>query len=293
MEDEKNRDIEAHKQVEQLRRILEILNTHGIDYYVVGSLARIAYIQSWQSRRNSSEGKSTPLNIPCEAFEKSSPEINLLIPDREQYEEAKKILDIPSLSVKVDLSLSNFLRREDGKFFLTHGGVRIPVEGKLFEPVVFDIEGTEFRTLKPETLLHTYVFVGGPFREKDWTNALEFARAMRKQKIVYDHSEYEPFHKFGRIRWRNSPLRRVQYAWRMLINSMPEDVRERVLQVYNFTPIRLLRSMFNKMEEATCGVLAEGNLRMEGNEITVERNATMIQSDVLLSSTKTPVSKGA
>ncbi len=76
---------------------------------------------------------------------------------------------------------------------------------------------------------------------------------MRKNNFSYDHSPYLPFHQFGKDRWKQSPLRKLQYAWRETLDSLPSDLKEKVLKIYQFKPVQKARDLFNLLEELTCG----------------------------------------
>lgn len=220
-----------------LRSLTEILDSTGTEYFIAGSLARNMYMGT----------------------EVQSPEIDLIIPNEEERQHISQIIESEIQPahphITIDTSLSKFIEELDGNFRLKYGNIDLPIENELMEPQVVSLGNTTFKTFKPATLLHTYTFVGGPFREKDWTNSLAFARWMKDQGIIYNHKLYQNFHRFGKFRWNNSPLRKAQHGWRKIVDSLPESLRKQLLSgVYKMPAARTMRQLFNRLEETTCGV---------------------------------------
>ena len=177
---------------------LRKLNEEGINYFLVGSLARRAHMGALEK----SEAPITP-------------EIDLIVPDPSDRKKLEKI-EAPQ-KIKLDLMPSDFVQRyESGNYSLNFGNLKIPVDKSVFEKEIVEIGGTEIPTLKPEALLHTYELTGKNFRPKDWANAIDFARWMRSKKIEYDHSLYLPFHEFNKQQLR-MPLRKAKIFLRRVI----------------------------------------------------------------------------
>lgn len=230
VKDEKDSKIE-----QTVKDLTESFKGEGINYFIIGSLARNMYM-----------GKET-----------QSPEVDLLIPNQAQRQKAETLMNkvrTANPGIDLDTSLSNIVLEEGGKYFLTYGNIKHSVDPQIFEPSELHIGVTNFNTLNPPALLHTYTFVGGPFRGKDWSNALTLSRWMKQQNISYDHSSYSKFHQFGKDRWKRSPLRQIQNAWRAAINSLPDEARNKILEVYKTPIVTNIRDIFNRVEKATCGV---------------------------------------
>ena len=143
-----------------IRSLTERLDDTETEYFIAGSLARNVYMGT----------------------DIQSPEIDLIIPNKEKRQQVREIIESEIQTthpdITIDISLSEFLDEKDGKYSLKYGNIDLPIESKLMEPEILTLGSTTFKTFKPATLLHTYTFVGGPFREKDWKNSLTFARWM-------------------------------------------------------------------------------------------------------------------
>jgi len=216
-----------------MKDLSETFDGNEINYFVIGSLARNIYMGN----------------------ELQTPEIDLLIPNKSQQAKATELIKIVKGNngeIDIDSSLSELVEEEDGIYHLVYGNLKSITDPNIFEAEKLQIGNTKFRTLKPSTLLHTYTFVGGPFRKKDWTNALIFARWMKQKGVVYNDSDYDAFHNFGKERWKKSPLRKIQYAWRKTINSLPDDARNKIVDLYDTSLITSAREIFNRLERATC-----------------------------------------
>ncbi len=225
-----------------LKDLTERLDNSGIDYFIVGSLARNMYM----------------------GVEVQSPEIDIIIPNKKDRQRTSQIIEQeiqPSHpDITIDTSLSDFIVEDDGDYRLIYGNINFPVEKDLVEPETLNIGNTKFKTFSPPTLLHTYTFVGGPFREKDWKNSLTFARWMKNQNIHYDDTLYDNFHQFGKLRWKGSPLRKAQYGWRKIVNSLPKEFRRQLLSgIYEMPAAKRMRHLFNRLEENTCGIRGDSN----------------------------------
>lgn len=227
-----------------LKDITDALRSENINYFIIGSLARKTYMMDDNTDNTDNNGEF-------------SPEIDILVPEKDQFPKAQEIImrieKEKNPKIEVDLSLSGIVSQEREEYFLTHGNLKFPVKSTLFEPAYLQIGRVNFQTLKPATLLHTYAFVGGPLREKDWRNAIIFARWMKENEVKYDHKDYEVFHKFGKKRWNSSPFRKIQHVWRKTLNSLPKDIRKGIVGIYDTNLVRKLRQLFNKFEEMTCG----------------------------------------
>jgi len=217
--------------LQRVSSFLNKLNQEGVIYFLVGSLARRAYMGTLE--------EESPI----------TPEIDLIIPDSL---DRKKIESLqPPPGIQLDPTLSKFVCREGDEYFLKFGTLKIPVERDVFEPQRIQINGSDVFTLKPETLLHTYALVGNTFRPKDWVNAITFARWMKKKGIIYDHTLYLPFHEFNKKQLK-IPLRKVKLFWRKILSSLPPEVLRNLKKAYNIPPIRTAIDLLNTLEEITC-----------------------------------------
>lgn len=209
------------------------LNQEGINYFLVGSLARRAYMGTLE--------EEDPL----------SSEIDLIVLNPLDIEKLKN-LKCPPQKIKLDLTLSEFFfRNGDGDYFLKFGAFEIPLKRDVFEPEIVKINGIDVFTLKPEALLHIYALVGKNFRPKDWVNAITFARWMKKKGITYDHALYLPFHEFNKKQLK-IPLRKVKLFWRKILSSLPPKVLGYLKKFYDIPPMKNARDLFNTMEKITC-----------------------------------------
>ncbi|MFV1917420.1 MAG: hypothetical protein ACC618_03010 [Patescibacteria group bacterium] len=228
--EEKFRKIEA-----TLTILSKRLDNEKVNYYIIGSLARNIYMGD----------------------DPQSPEIDLVIPNPNDQDKMAQIIsdEIQPAhpDIYIDTSLSDYIQETDGEYILTYGNIEHKVDSELMEPQELIFQSAKFKSFAPPTLLHAYTFVGGPFRSKDWTSALTFARWMRKENIEYDHDKFSGFHKFGKEKWNNSPLRKSQHAWRKFVNDLPKDFRDKLLDVYKLPIAKQARRLFNQVEEMTCG----------------------------------------
>jgi len=206
------------------------LNQRGVNYFLVGSLARRAYMGTLEKG-----GALTP-------------EVDLIVLYKNDIEKIKKL---KPPKIKLDLSLSGFIYRDkDGDYSLRFGNLKIPIKKEVFKPEIVKINGIDVFTLRPETLLHMYALVGGIFRPKDWVNAINFARWMKNKRITYDHELYLPFHRFNKRQLKN-PLRKLRLFWREILRSLPPEALEGIEKVYNTSLMKKIRNFFNEIEKIT------------------------------------------
>ena len=217
-----------------------VFTESAVTYFVIGSAARRAYL-----------GDDPNLVT----------DFDLLTPDTTQKQLVSTCLrkinqlltDAGITPVEIDTSLSNLLVLENGKFHLKYSHIDYEIDDQVMISRRIKLGKVEITTLPPETLLHTYSFIGGPFRAKDWPNALHFARFVNAQPSEFDHKLYQPFHRFSRERWNAYPLRKVKYAWRSFVNRLPSEIRIKLVHnVYPRPGVINLRNGFNTLEEALC-----------------------------------------
>jgi hypothetical protein len=228
--EEKNPEVENG-----IRELTKKFGDEGIDYLIIGSVARVAYM-----------GSGVPSN-----------DIDILIPFSGQRTRAQEIIN--SLQpmhpeIYFDTSLADLIEVDESsqQYHLKYGFIDEVVKAELFKIRELDFEGISIKTIPPATLLHMYTLVGGPFREKDWNNSLTFARWMKTQP-AYSHELYWPFHSFGKRRWNESPLRKMQYVWRQFINYLPGNLQNKTREIYNLPLTVKARVLFNTIEESMCG----------------------------------------
>jgi hypothetical protein len=218
-----------------LGNIDTLLKEKGIDYFVIGSIARKAY-----------------MNIPIS----NKNEIDILVPEQEKFKEAKEIFDLiekQNAGITIDTTLSSVLEKVNGEYNLRHGKLIHKLEPETMQERRIISGNTTFSTLPPETLFHAFILAGSNWREKDWRNAIDFGRWIKKE-VQYDHSKMLPFHVFARELWNKSPLRKVQYVWRTFVRNLPEPVQKNVLEnLYKSNSVQSARKMFNEIEKTLCG----------------------------------------
>lgn len=213
-----------------LREINETLTRLGIEYYIVGSTARMVYM-GLPPYRN---------------------EVDIVIPDkRAQALETLKELKIKYPQVDDDLS-SLFSKDPEGQYTLSKGRVRLAIPEELMRPEWLTLDDTRFSTLPPHTLLHTFLINGRPFRPKDRKYSFIFAEWLRRLGS-YDHSKYEVFHDFARIQYK-APLGRVRIAYRGFLSALPEEQRGLLQKIlYTHGPSEYIGALFNLIDTSLCG----------------------------------------
>lgn len=218
-----------------LKRIDIELKNSGIAYYVVGSVARRAY-----------------MNLPL----RLSSDIDVLIPDKQQRTLAEKLImeiqtEFPG--TKIDHSLSSYLVRNGEDYELVYGNLKRVINSSLMQVREVAVGDMSIPTLPPETLLHIYVNLGKPFREKDWNNALEFARFLKAKPKEFDHKLFLPFHEFNKIQMYHYPLVHAQTKWREFLKTLPPDIRNFVYgTIYPSKPMLTARQFFNRLSQWVC-----------------------------------------
>lgn len=232
---------EVHsKAVEAIRYIDKEFKQQQIPYFLIGAYARNAYMGV----------------VPNKASD-----VDLLVTESSKKQQAEEILKTVRQNhpdVIIDTSLSELVCSDKGKYSLKYGPIEYSVDSNLMQERRVKFQGAEFSTLLPEVLLHTYSFVGGPFREKDWQNSLRFARYIKDQRKQregdeYDHKLFEPFHQFSRDRWNKFPLRRLQYIWRKTFSALPPDIKQFLLnKVYPNEQIQGIRMRLNTLQSTLC-----------------------------------------
>ena len=213
-------------------RCLDVaMRAHDVEYFVIGSCARLAYL-----------GEPSPIA-----------DIDIVVLERHARRRAVKAVKQVGLEtqVLVDQSMSRFFEVKNGAYFLSYGRLRLPLDARIFEKRWVNWEGASLPTFAPQTLLHFYrCIVGSPLRPKDWDNAFRFARFLRGRR-EFDHALYRPFHLFAQ-RWRYFPLQRLQLRWRRQLNALPASWRHSVLSFYGTFPGRALRVAINAIVPLVC-----------------------------------------
>ncbi len=202
------------------------LRNIGVDYFVIGSCARLAYLEELGAVSD----------------------IDILIFDAKQRGRAQDTLRLVSQrsGVTVDDSLSRFFELQNGAYFLVYGRLRVPVEARIFEKRIVRWQSAALPTFPPQTLLHFFnCLVAAPLRPKDKATIYQFARFVRSRR-EFDHALYLPFHFFVG-RWRYFPLRRLQLGWRLMLKKASPKLRLWVLKSYQTAPSRAVRAVLNAL----------------------------------------------
>ncbi len=199
----------------------------GVAYFVIGSCARLAYLQELRAVSD----------------------IDILIFGARNRRRALPVLELVSgrSGVLVDDSLSRFFEFKNGAYFLVYGRLCVPVEARVFERREVMWHSAILPTFAPQTLLHFFnCLVATPLRAKDKPNVFHFARFVKTRR-EWSHDLYLPFHFFV-ARWRFFPLRRLQLGWRrLLFRRLSPPMRIWILKSYQTVPSRLIRGAFNAL----------------------------------------------
>lgn len=238
-----------------LNEVDQELTAREICYFVIGSCARAAFL-----------GKSpvvTPATelvgsnqLPQDTTRTTRPysDVDVIIPDARELQAVQATLQsIGSRhGVIVDTSLSRVFRKTTQGLGLGFGPLSYAVEPCVMQTRRVRWGQAEFRTLPPQTLLHTYGVVAEPMRAKDRAGAREFARYLKGRR-EFPSRLLRPFHQFWRAHWKFFPLKPLQYHWRQTITAMPPGTRRLLLcTIYPATPVRLVRRGLNFLETRIC-----------------------------------------
>ncbi len=222
------------------------LNSLQIDYRIIGSVARRAYMNK-------------PIVVT---------DIDVIVLENSHLPEAQAIFNTieEKTGVHIDSALSRYLEKRDDTLFLKHGEISYRLDKEVIAPRRVKLKKAEFVTFSPETLLHTYLIPYKNFRPKDWHNSLEFARWVR-QNVDYDHCKFVPFHSFAKDIWEKSPLIKVQNVWHQFVEGCPPLLKEHILTMYSGKTFQKAIEIFNQIEEALC----EKSNRLPQNIENLER----------------------
>lgn len=209
------------------------LNQRQIPYFVIGSCARLAYMNK------------SPTKIP---------DLDVIVPDAQRLSLVLPLLKAigQQHDLIIDTSLSRVFRCQDEAYCLVYGPLSYRVEPEVMRTRRVRLGNAEFWTLPPETLLHTFGLVAEPLRAKDRANAYQFARFLKGRR-EFDRRKLEPFHLFWNAHWKYFPLKPVQYRWRQFIKTLPPNVRRTLLRkIYTTGPIRIVRAQLTFWETRIC-----------------------------------------
>lgn len=179
--DEEERRGYLLKVSEALNHIRSEVGNDG--WWVVGGIARDAYINNGEFAVRNPEGGLRDMDILCK---------NSIAP----------ALDKAVGTYKGPLHIGGaltrlFLNVGDNEALLTYRKTHVPVPYEVFNTFDMNFQGVEFPTLPCNTLLHLYL-LAGKMREYDFANALDLARALPEvnQPTYEDETLYKGFHKF-------------------------------------------------------------------------------------------------
>lgn len=216
----------ADEQVRQdflaaLSRMDRWLNSEGIAYRVIGSLAVSAYVDGGHSLDFDRSGAADPTQ--------RIPDVDLLVPrDKlapvKEYAAATRDAELP---IKIDTVAAEVyidFRPGHEKTYLTHRQMMFPAPTKLFQARGAQLLGQEIETIDPRTLLHTFGTIGGVVRPKDIPKMIRLAEAIGSGRAVSMHSEQDcdVFSRFMVARKRQSPLFiAAKTSWEGVLDVLP------------------------------------------------------------------------
>ena len=207
--------------LDALTRMDGWMDSEGIDYRVIGSLAVSAYVD---------EGRSLDFDRDGAADRTQRiPDVDLLVPrDRlnlvKEYAASARNAELPIKLDTVAAEVYIDFRPGNEKSYLTHRQLMFPVPTTLFQPSGARLLGREIETIDPRTLLHTFGTIGGVVRPKDVPKMIKLAEAIGGGRAVSRHSEQdcEVFDRFMVARKRQSPMFiAAKTSWEGVLDVLP------------------------------------------------------------------------
>lgn len=206
-----------------LERLQEAMAQIGVEYFVIGSCARKAYL-----------GEVGPIA-----------DVDIVVFDRRKRRRVREVLArVGQDGVEVDESLSRYFEVRGDSYFLVYGRLRVPVQSRVFEMRRVRWQNVSIPTFPPQTLLHFFnCLVATPLRPKDRPAVWEFARFVRSRR-EFSHDLLVPFHIFV-ARAHYLPLRALQIGWRRRLWGLSPRLRRAIAFGYSTWLSRLVRAVFN------------------------------------------------
>ena len=170
-----------HLFLDQLSRTQEWLDSQGVAYRIIGSVAADSYIDS---------PDGTILNFNEEdtgTLAERVPDIDLIVP-RGRLAKVRQFRDSISKEVKLGLAIpTQFIdfRPDEATSFMTHNDRRFPVPTHVFDPVERQLFGEKIVTVNPATLVYTYYSL----RERDRPRIAKLSEAAEEYQRDYETSE--------------------------------------------------------------------------------------------------------
>lgn len=197
------------------------MDSQGIAYRVIGSLAVSAYVDGGRSLDFDRGGAADPTQ--------RIPDVDLLVPrDKltpvKEYAAAARNAELP---IKIDTVAAEVyidFRPDNKTTYLTHRELMFPVPTKLFQARDAELLGQQLATIDPRTLLHTFGTIGGVVRQKDISKMVRLAEAIGDGRAVSAHSEQdcEVFDRFMVARKRQSPIFiAAKTSWEGVLDVLP------------------------------------------------------------------------
>lgn len=197
------------------------MNSHDIEYRVLGSLAVAAYVDEGRSLDFERVGAADPTQ--------RMPDVDLLVPrDRlalvKSYSESARNAVLPIKLDTVAAEVYIDFRPRHEKSYLIHRRLKFPVPSTIFESRAAHLLGGQIKTIDPRSLLHTFGTIGGVVRQKDVPKMIRLAEAIGRGRAVSRHTEQdcEVFDRFMLARKRQSPMFiAAKTGWEGVLDVLP------------------------------------------------------------------------
>lgn len=209
------------KFLDALARMDAWMDTEGIAYRVIGSLAVTAYVDGGRSLDFDRDGSAD--------LTQRTPDVDLLVPrDRlaqvKSYAASARNAELPIKLDTVAAEVYIDFRPADKKSYLTHHKLMFPVPSALLRRRTADLLGRQLETIDPRTLLHTFGTIGGVVRPKDVPKMIRLAEAIGSGRAASRHTEpdCEVFDRFMQARKRRAPMFiAAKNSWEGVLDVLP------------------------------------------------------------------------
>lgn len=229
--------------LDALARMDAWMDSEGIAYRVIGSLAVTAYADEGRSLDFDRDGAADPTQ--------RMPDVDLLVPrDRlalvKSYAASARNAELPIKLDTVAAEVYIDFRPGNEKSYLTHRKLMFPVPSTLFRPRAARLLGRQIKTIDPRTLLHTFGTIGGVVRPKDVPKMIRLAEAIGSGRAVSRHTEQdcEVFDRFMLARKRQSPMFiAAKTGWEGVLDVLPPKAAGTLKQRLSPTAQRVMGQM--------------------------------------------------
>ncbi len=189
--------------VEGFGELIETLDSKGVDYRVVGGVARRAHLHDEYTNFD---------------------DVDIILSDASR-QAPHRLRHLADSGLYLDTHIAQFVSYSSQNASIKIMGTQAEVDTDVFEPRILELRGVRFPSVDARTLLHLNL-LQEPLRPKDWVNSLQLGRAIRTRDVkCFAENKFAEWHEVAKFA---NKIHKLTFIYKAMVGVVRKYTPEQV-----------------------------------------------------------------